>query len=40
MFRLSPLVTVAQKNTAIIERLGKFNRVVQPGLSFKIPFLD
>lgn len=24
----------------IIERLGKFNRLVEPGLNFKVPLLD
>ena len=37
---LKPWVIVSQKNYAIIERLGKFNRVLQPGLNFKIPFIE
>ncbi len=32
--------TVKQKTAVIIERLGKFLRVAQPGLQFKIPFID
>ncbi len=32
--------TVEQKNAAIIERFGKFNRVCEPGLQFKLPFID
>lgn len=32
--------TVPQQEAWIIERLGKFNRVLEPGLNFIIPFLD
>lgn len=35
-----PWVLVAQKNKVIIERLGKFNRVLDAGLNFKIPFFE
>ncbi len=31
---------VRQKTAAIIERLGKFERVANPGLQLKIPFID
>lgn len=31
---------VDQQTTAIIERLGKFNRVASAGLNFKIPLID
>jgi len=37
---MMPYVLVAQKNIAIIERLGKFNRLLEPGFNFKIPFLE
>ena len=37
---MMPYVLVAQKNVAIIERLGKFNRLLEPGFNFKIPFLE
>ena len=32
------IVIVPQQQMGIIERLGKFNRVVGPGLNFRIPF--
>ncbi len=35
-----PVLFVEQNHTMIIERLGRFNRVVEPGLRFKIPFLE
>lgn len=25
---------------AVLERFGKFNRILEPGLQFKIPFID
>ncbi|MBD3688812.1 SPFH domain-containing protein [Nanchangia anserum] len=34
------LFVVKQQQAYIIERLGKFNRVAQPGLNVKIPFFD
>lgn len=37
---LFPWVTVAQRNTAIIERFGKFHKVMNPGLNFKLPIVD
>lgn len=37
---LSGLFVVKQQQAYIIERLGKFNRVAQPGLNIKIPFLE
>jgi regulator of protease activity HflC (stomatin/prohibitin superfamily) len=36
----SPFITVKQNHRAIIERLGKFSRVVEPGLAFKLPMID
>jgi regulator of protease activity HflC (stomatin/prohibitin superfamily) len=37
---MSFFLTVPQKNVAIIERFGKFNRILQPGLQFKIPLAE
>jgi regulator of protease activity HflC (stomatin/prohibitin superfamily) len=37
---LSPFVTVAQNHRVIVERLGKFHKVLEPGLNFKIPMID
>ncbi len=37
---LSGLFTVNQQTAAIIQRFGKFSRVAQPGLNFKIPFVE
>ncbi|PHN06466.1 SPFH domain-containing protein [Flavilitoribacter nigricans] len=36
----SGIFTVKQQTAAVLERLGKFHSVRQPGLHFKIPFLD
>ncbi|HTW74403.1 MAG TPA: SPFH domain-containing protein [Steroidobacteraceae bacterium] len=32
--------TIATAHAGIVQRLGKFHRVAQPGLNFKLPFLD
>lgn len=32
--------TVATAHAGIVQRLGKFHRIAQPGLNFKLPFLD
>lgn len=37
---MSGLFTVKQQTAAIVERLGKFHGVKNPGLHFKIPFVD
>lgn len=37
---LSGLVTVNQGTVAVITMFGKYRRVLQPGLGFKIPFLE
>jgi len=37
---LGPFVVTQQQTAKIIERLGKFTRVANPGLSLKIPLLD
>ena len=36
----SGLVTVQQGNVAVISMFGKYQRVLHPGLNFKIPFLE
>ena len=36
----SGLVTVQQGTVAVITMFGKYRRVLQPGLSFKIPILE
>ncbi len=40
LFLFGSVFTVKQKTSVIIERLGKFLRVANPGLQFKIPFID
>jgi len=37
---LSPFVTVSQNHRVILERLGKFHKVLEPGLNFKVPMMD
>lgn len=37
---LSGLFVVEQQQQGVIERFGKFARTVQPGLNFKIPFIE
>ena len=32
--------TVEQAHAGIVQRLGKFSRIAQPGLNFKMPYLD
>lgn len=34
------VVIVEQQTVVIIERFGKFNRILKPGLNFKIPFIE
>lgn len=34
------LFIVKQQTAAVIERLGKFNKIAKPGINFKIPVLD
>lgn len=34
------LFTIHTKQAGVVERLGKFNRIAQPGLNFKNPFLE
>ena len=40
VFFLSGFKIVNQAQVMIIERLGRFNRVLHPGLQFIIPFID
>ncbi|MDR3046176.1 MAG: SPFH domain-containing protein [Bacteroidales bacterium] len=37
---LSSFFIVGQQNCAIVERFGKFNRLADPGLNFKIPLIE
>ena len=37
---LNSFVIVQEKTAVVIERFGKFNRVISSGLSFKIPFIE
>jgi regulator of protease activity HflC (stomatin/prohibitin superfamily) len=34
------IFTIQQAHAGIIERFGKFSRVVEPGLHFKLPYID
>lgn len=40
LFALKAIKVVPQQTAWIVERLGKFNRVLNPGLNFIIPFID
>ena len=37
---IMPVFFVKQYNNGILLRMGKFVRIVKPGVVFKIPFLD
>jgi regulator of protease activity HflC (stomatin/prohibitin superfamily) len=37
---LAGVVITSQQTVKIVERLGKFNRIAQPGLSLRIPVID
>jgi regulator of protease activity HflC (stomatin/prohibitin superfamily) len=37
---LRSIFTIQQAHAGIIERFGKFNRVVEPGLHVKLPYID
>ena len=39
-FAYKAIKVVPQQNAWVVERLGKFNRVLNPGLNFIIPFID
>lgn len=34
------VVIISQSEAAIVERLGRYHRVLKPGLSFLVPFVD
>lgn len=36
----STFFTIHTKQAGLIERLGKFNRIAEPGLNFKLPFVE
>jgi membrane protease subunit HflK len=38
IFLVSSVFTVNPEETGVIQRFGKYTRVVSPGLNFKIPF--
>ena len=40
IFLFAGLFTVKQQTRALVERLGRFQRIGEPGLNFKIPLLD
>ncbi|WP_337173470.1 SPFH domain-containing protein [Paludisphaera sp.] len=40
MMIFGPFFTVQQQTAAIIQSFGKFVRVAQPGLNFKVPFVE
>ncbi|MCH8552013.1 MAG: SPFH/Band 7/PHB domain protein [Natronospirillum sp.] len=40
MLVIKGLTLVPQRRTMVIERLGKFHRVLEPGLNFIVPFID
>ena len=37
---LRSIFTIQQAHAGIIERFGKFHRVVEPGLHVKLPYVD
>ncbi|MBT7626436.1 MAG: SPFH/Band 7/PHB domain protein [Proteobacteria bacterium] len=40
VFGLKSLQTVPQANVRLVERLGKYNRTLRPGINFIIPFIE
>ena len=40
VFNLGFVTIVGQEFAVMIHRLGKFDRVLKPGLNFKIPFIE
>lgn len=40
IFLFAGLFTVKQQTRALVERLGRFQRIGEPGLNFKIPLID
>ncbi len=39
-FIIRSIKVVPQQNAWVVERLGKYNRTLAPGLSFLVPFVD
>jgi regulator of protease activity HflC (stomatin/prohibitin superfamily) len=37
---MTPVITVAQQNVKIIERMGKYVRTMEAGLNFKVPLFE
>lgn len=40
IFIVRSLKIVPQQNAWVVERLGKYDRTLTPGLSFVVPFVD
>ena len=40
VFAITGFKIVNQAQVMIIERLGRFNRILHPGLQFIVPFID
>jgi regulator of protease activity HflC (stomatin/prohibitin superfamily) len=40
VFIVAGLFTVDQQTSAVIQRFGRFHRIAQPGLNWRIPFID
>ena len=40
IFLMKSIYIVPQQNAYVVERLGRFNKVLQPGLTFILPFVD
>lgn len=38
--RLNFFVQVPQQTAMLLERFGQYNRTLEPGFNFKIPFID
>ena len=37
---LKSIMIIPERQSWVIQRLGKFSRISQPGLKFKIPFIE
>ena len=37
---LSSVRMVKERSSLVVERFGKYNRILMPGLNFLVPFLD
>ncbi len=40
VFVINSIKVVPQQNAFVVERLGRYDRTLQPGLSFVVPFID